>query len=51
VPELNTFLPGTYHALVASFRARAKAGDRLVIVERRWFLRVMGRTETLVRQE
>jgi hypothetical protein len=51
LPELNAFLPGTYHALVASFRARAKAGDRLVIVERRWFLRAMGRTETLVRQE
>jgi len=51
LPELNVFVPGTYHALVASFRARAKAGDRLVIVERRRFLRAMGRTETLVRQE
>jgi hypothetical protein len=51
LPELNVFLPGTYHALVATFRARAQPGDRLVIVERRRFLRAMGRTETLVRQE
>ncbi|HET6163181.1 MAG TPA: hypothetical protein VFG37_05905 [Planctomycetota bacterium] len=51
LPELNVFLPGTYHALVASFRARAQPGDRLVIVERRWLLRALGRTETLVRQE
>lgn len=49
--ELDVFLPGTYHVLVASFRARAKTGDRLVIVERRRFLRAMGRTETLLRQE
>src|SRR6185369_7661522 len=51
LPELNVFLPGTYHALVATFRARAHGGDRLVIVERRWLLRALGRTETLVRQE
>jgi hypothetical protein len=51
LPELNVFLPGTYHALTASFRAQAKPGDRLVIVEGRPLLRAMGRTETLVRQE
>jgi hypothetical protein len=48
LPELNVFLPGTYHALIASFRAQAKAGDRLVIVEQRPLMRAMGRTETLV---
>ena len=51
LPELNVFLPGTYHALAAAFRAQARPGDRLVIVELRPLLRALGRTETLVRKE
>lgn len=51
LPELNVFLPGTYHALAAAFRAQAQPGDRLVIVEMRPLLRALGWTETLVRKE
>ncbi len=51
LPELSVFLPGTYHALAASFRAQAKPGDRLVIVEHRALMRAMGRTETLMMRE
>jgi hypothetical protein len=51
LPELNVFLPGTYGALVAEFRARAVPGDRLVILEHRVLMRAFGRTETLLRQD
>ena len=49
--ELGVFLPATDHALEASFHARARAGDRLVIVEKRPLLRAMGRRERILERE
>jgi hypothetical protein len=51
LPELNVFLPGTYHALTASFLAQAKPGETLEIVEQRVVMRAMGVRETLFRRE
>jgi hypothetical protein len=49
--ELGVFLPGTRHALVAAFEARARPGDRLVLVERRLLLRALGANEEQRRKE
>jgi hypothetical protein len=51
LPELGVFLPGTYHALTASFLAQAKPGESLVIVEQRALMRAMGWRETVVKRE
>jgi hypothetical protein len=51
LPELGVFLPATGHALAASFRARARPGDWLVIYEQRPLVRAMGGSETLLTQK
>jgi hypothetical protein len=49
--ELGVFLPGTRHAQIAAFEARARPGDRLVVVERRLLMRALGERETELRKE
>jgi hypothetical protein len=51
LPELGVFLPATDHALEASFRAQARPGERLLVVEQRPLLRAMGRRERVVQRE
>jgi hypothetical protein len=51
LPELAVFMPGTYHALTASFLAQAKPGERLLIGERRVLMRAMGWSVTVVKRE
>lgn len=50
-PDLGVLLPAVEATLIASFRAQARSGDVLTIVERRALLRALGRDETVIRQE